>query len=350
MLVKYYGLSFDEEKKTWSPRSDFIENGLFRMTQPKYLNDQASESRVHVYFNEFSPSDYEWAKKKHRINQLDPSYIPSKTELETWCLKPVGSRYGDEFPHLLNQDGFSSMEDFDKDQLIQIAEKINSFLVEVMSCHIGVFSLSKSEKNLHMWTHYAQEGRGLAVIFNETHPFFKQYKPKDINYKSEKRVSLTYYKGSLRLDGSPLKNFRDYDLNSPYGVTQLIQDNNIDTETLSERLLYSKGEEWLNENEARIICPLKSCEAHKDKIVDPDFGVELSEEEAEKFRHYEISLKKIPFDAIESIVLGYRMSELDKVFIKEQVKKNEKLCHVKLRVAKLNVFGKVELTDYFNEL
>ena len=63
MLVKYYGLAFDKEKNTWLPRSNFILNGLFRMTQPKYLNDKGSEARLWPYFNKFSPADYAWAKK-----------------------------------------------------------------------------------------------------------------------------------------------------------------------------------------------------------------------------------------------------------------------------------------------
>ena len=63
MLVKYYGLVFVHRTNRWSPRVEFISNGLFRMTQPKYLNDKGSEARLWPYFNEFSPADYAWAKK-----------------------------------------------------------------------------------------------------------------------------------------------------------------------------------------------------------------------------------------------------------------------------------------------
>lgn len=105
MLVKYYGLIFDKEANDWSPRAEFISNGLFRMTQPKYLNDKGSEARLWPYFNNFSPADYAWAKREHDKIQLDPSHIPSNEELESFFLKPRGLRYGDQFPHMLHQEG-----------------------------------------------------------------------------------------------------------------------------------------------------------------------------------------------------------------------------------------------------
>ncbi|UCX04523.1 transposase domain-containing protein [Shewanella glacialimarina] len=71
MLVKYYGLVFDNRTNSWLPRVEFISNGLFRMTQPKYLNDKGSEARLWPYFNEFSPADYIMTC---RANDLNPYY------------------------------------------------------------------------------------------------------------------------------------------------------------------------------------------------------------------------------------------------------------------------------------
>ena len=173
MLVKYYGLDFNQEKNTWLPRSKFISNGLFRMTQPKYLNDKGSETRLWPYFNKFSPADYAWAKKKHSEFQFSNSHSPSIEFLERFYLKPSGIRYGDSFPHMLSEAGYSSMNEYDELQLNNIVKKLNNFLVETLSCHLGVFSLSSSDKNELMWTHYASEGKGLAVTFKPEHPFFR---------------------------------------------------------------------------------------------------------------------------------------------------------------------------------
>ncbi|MFA0179197.1 DUF2971 domain-containing protein (plasmid) [Vibrio cyclitrophicus] len=346
MLVKYYGLDFDDRTNSWSPRVEFISNGLFRMTQPKYLNDKGSEARLWPYFNEFSPADYAWAKKEHDKMQTDPSYVPSNEELENLFLKPCGSRYGDHFPHMLAQEGFSSMEDYDREQLTQTAERVNSFLVEALSCQLGVLSLSKSDTIELMWTHYASEGKGLAVTFNENHAFFNQFPPKDVSYTPDKRASLTYYKGMMRMNGAPLKNFHVADLGNPLGVMQSLNGNGIDVIEFSERLLYSKAKQWSSENEARIVCPLMFCEKKKGPLVQPDFGVELPDELSPVLEScHKINLKRIPFEAFESIIFGYSMSEFDKSTITELVRKNENLSHLKLRVAKHNIYGNIEISD-----
>lgn len=346
MLVKYYGLVFDNGTNRWSPRVEFISNGLFRMTQPKYLNDKGSEARLWPYFNEFSPADYVWAKKEHDKMQTDPSYVPSNEELENFFLKPCGSRFGDHFPHMLAQEGFNSMEDYDREQLTQAVERVNSFLVEALSCQLGVLSLSKSDTNELMWTHYASEGKGLAVTFNESNAFFNQFPPKDVSYTPDKRASLTYYKGMMRMNGAPLKNFHVANLGNPLGVMQSFSGNGIDVVDLSERLLYSKAKQWSSEDETRIVCPLIFCDEKKGPVIQPEFGVELPNELSLMLQSYsEINLKRIPFDAFESIIFGYSMSEFDKSTITELVRKNENLSHLKLRVAKHNIYGDIEISD-----
>jgi hypothetical protein len=345
VLVKYYGLIFDSDDKNWKPRSEFLSNGLFRMTQPKYLNDKGSEARLWPYFNEFSPADYAWARKEHDKMQTDPFYIPSREELENFFLKPIGRRYGDEFPHLLHQEGFQSMEDYDKEQLTQAAEKINSFLVEALSTQLGILSLSKSDTNELMWTHYASEGRGLAVTFNPKHPFFSQFPPQDVSYTPDKRASLTYYKGAFRINGLPLKKFNIDNIYNLKNIMHSLISNGLDPRVLSERLLYSKAEQWHSENESRIVCHLSLCEEKKGSSVEPELNIQLPEELSSSACYREIYLKLIPFDAFESIILGYSMSETDKLSIIDLVKNNQKLSHVKIRAAKHNIFGKIEISD-----
>lgn len=346
MLVKYYGLVFDPVSNDWSPRTEFISNGLFRMTQPKYLNDKGSEARIWPYFNKFSPADYAWAKKEHDKIQTNPFYVPSKEQLENFFLKPCGSRYGDDFPHMLHQEGFKSMDEYDLMQLTKITEKINEFLVEALSCQLGILSLSKSDTNELMWTHYASEGKGLAVTFNSSHLFFKQLPPKDVSYTPDKRASLTYYKGMIRMNGAPLKKFHIPDFSNPFDVMQSLFGNGVDVDEISERLLYSKAKKWSSEDETRIVCPLIFCEETAGELVQPEFGVEVPQEQSNIFKNYsEVNLKRIPFDAFESIVFGYSMNGSHKLAIIELVRKNENLSHLKFRVAKHNIYGDIEVID-----
>lgn len=77
MLVKYLGTTTNEQNEH-IPRSEFLENGLFRMTQPKFLNDKGSEAKFFPYFDKFSPADMAYARKcffrfNAGINPEEPS-------------------------------------------------------------------------------------------------------------------------------------------------------------------------------------------------------------------------------------------------------------------------------------
>ncbi|QYK13190.1 DUF2971 domain-containing protein [Shewanella rhizosphaerae] len=347
MLVKYYGLDFDQESKEWLPRVEFISNGLFRMTLPKYLNDKGSEARLSPYFNEFSPADYAWARKEHSKMEVDLSYVPSNEELENFFLKPAGVRYGEQFPHMLRREGFQSIEEYDKENLIKVAQKLNLFLVEALSCQLGVFSLSKSATKELMWTHYASEGKGLAVTFDEQHSFFDQLKPKDVTYTPEQRASLTYYKGMMRINGAPIEHFQPDSFRSSIGVLQSLLSKGINVVEFSDRLLYSKDQQWAYEEESRIVCPLMYCEEKIGKTVQPDFGFQLPEQVSHFFHEYsEVNLKRIPFDAFKTIIFGYGMAQEHKLLIMRLVNENSALSHLELKEAKHDIFGKLEIVDF----
>ena len=67
-------------------------------------------------------------------------------------------------------------------KLIDLAESklnphvIGQGLLELFSDSLGVLSLSRTESNLLMWTHYADEARGIVVGFDESHSFFRERK------------------------------------------------------------------------------------------------------------------------------------------------------------------------------
>ncbi|HIC4279328.1 TPA: hypothetical protein ACW37I_004416 [Salmonella enterica subsp. enterica serovar Virchow] len=113
-------------------------------------------------------------------------------------------------------------------------------------------------------------------------------------------------------------------------------------ELFINRLLYTKGEEWLPENESRIIFPLADCERKIGSIVSPSIDDCLLNEYPDVFHDYhEINLKKIPFSAFKQITLGYNMTEKDKNIILDKVSSNKELSHVNVLHSKLDIYGKV---------
>lgn len=347
MLVKYYGV-IPDAKQVLHPRSELLTNGMFRITQPKFLNDKGSEAKLFPYFNEFSPADIAWARKRYDLMQKDRSYEPSKDELENLFLKPMGIRYGEAFPHMVKQQTkFNTLDDYDKDQFIKSVEKMNSYIIEALSCNIGILSLSKTDNNENMWTHYASEGKGIAITFKKEHLFFLQNPALDVSYTPEKRATLTYYKGSIRINGEPLKNFlsdscEEYSLN----ILDLMM-KGVDIQNLSERLLFSKAENWVIENEARIIFELKHSDLTKGKLITPNIEDSIKELNPKIFNDYpEICLKKIPFSALDSLVFGYSIDPIAQENILRQVNSNPELSHLRIKKAKHNIYGKIDIVDF----
>lgn len=218
VLVKYYGLISDEVNKCNVPRHSFLLDELFRFTQPKFLNDKGSESKMLPYFNRFSPADIE----------------------------------------------------YDKNQFTTSVKMFNKVLLEAISCYIGVFSLCKSVTNELMWTHYASEGKGIAITFKEDHPFFKINPPKEVTYTTESRATITYFKGSWRLNGEPISNYQISDLSHPLSIYRNLLNNGANLQKLIHGLVFSKAEKWRYEEEVRIVIPLQSCEIKCGGVINSD--------------------------------------------------------------------------------
>ena len=350
MLVKYLGTTTNEQNE-YIPRSEFLENGLFRMTQPKFLNDKGSEAKFFPYFNEFSPADMAYAKKCFsKFNADLHSEEPSEEKLINFYLKPTGRRYTlEEFPTLLGFTDYDSIEAYNeaqKEHLEKSVEGFNSFTLEALSCHIGIFSLSKSANNKLMWTHYANEGMGIAVTFKEEHPFFKKFGLQDVSYKEENRASITYYKGTIRINGEYSNNFELEEKTNLLDLYKLISKEKVRYSDLVKRLIYSKSEDWEYEQERRIICPLILCEKTLGKITKPSFELKVPENLLMNFPSYsEICLKKIPFDAFNSIIFGYSVSDLQKEAIIRRANKNPYLKHLRFEQAAYDIYGKIIIKE-----
>ncbi|WP_028293065.1 DUF2971 domain-containing protein [Oceanobacter kriegii] len=341
MLTKYFGLI----RETSFPRISFLEDGLFRITQPIFLNDKGSESKILPYFNEFSEVDYDWARKEERKFQRQFGYEPSKSELKSLFLKPHGERFGDSLPHLVqSQYGFSNMTEYDRHTFENLVAQLNDVITQFSSLSLGVFSLAKSSTNEHMWVHYANEGQGIAIEFDDSHAFFQHYKPKDISYQPQDRASLTYYKGQIRLNGVHVK------LSSAEHPTDALMlwnefpKSGVDMADLSDRLLYSKKESWSIEDEARVVIPLSEA----DKSCGNEHVVSFNFDKREIIKNLgltyrETYLKKIPFEAFQRLIFGYATTDSTIEKIVQVAQTNPKLAHLSFAKAKHNVFGDIEI-------
>ena len=287
-----------------------------------------------------------WAKNEYDKFQINPDYEVSEEELISF-LKPTGVRVGENFPHLLKEHtGYNTMEGFDDAQLNTIVESLNKNIIEILSTQLGVLSLCKSDNNKLMWDRYASEGKGLAISFKENHPFFTQYAPTDVRYTKEERASFTYFEGCCRVNGVPIEDFYVQDLCDSNDIVSKLFAKGIDFEDLTRRLIFSKSEEWVHEEETRVVCPLNLCEESSGKKITPQLNVKITEDKLKLFQSYsEIYLKKIPFDAFDSLILGFDISDENKQSVIDLLNTNPELSHVKIKVARHNIFGDIEVVS-----
>ncbi|MEZ9465486.1 hypothetical protein BCU93_05815 [Vibrio breoganii] len=341
MLVKYLGTVWNEDIEQCIPRATFLDDGLFRFTQPNLLNDKGSEAKFEAIFDGYSRADISWAKKRYLSQSTDLECPFSEEQLISFFLEPTGVRYGDDMPWIVKeQTSFETMAEYDYDIFEKSVLAMNHKVIDLLSTQIGVFSLSKSDNSVYMWTHYASEGKGIAVVFKETHPFFKQYPVKDVSYNPEDRATISFRKGLFRINGNPVENIQEVETQSGTQVHFLTKD--IDWEDLTTRLIYSKhADPWCAEEEKRIVLPFEHCEVCRNSQQTADTDTPVLKD----IIHSNVYLKKIPLDAIDAIIFGFGTQIEHKQAIIEKLSSTKELAHIKKKVVKYNVFNRLEVVD-----
>ena len=278
------------------PRSSFISDQLFRITQTNCLNDPF-EMQPRVLLEKYSPEDWQEAKKEAQAANFFTDTEPSDEEIELFFLAPFPKGRFDEakFPGLwpakipeLRPEPFHTISELDEFRTRKIREDVQAILNRTF----GVLSLTRDPRNLLMWAHYGSEHRGIAVGFDCTHPFFLDAGTlAEVEYLPD-RVAISSNGGIIRIAGKQLGS----------GTLPSMQ------------TLLRKHPDWRKENELRFIVPLSAA----DKTLTLDEQVE------------KIYLKKIPHDAIKAIILGARVIEQHQNDIVAKLVNEPNMSHVRL--------------------
>ncbi|MGY4879319.1 DUF2971 domain-containing protein [Vreelandella aquamarina] len=172
-------------------------------------------------------------------------------------------------------------------------------LMARLSDNLGVLSLSRTEDNLLMWSHYADEGKGLVIGFDEDHEFFKQ---PNLAGRSTRPIPVVYTnKRSKVVPGED----RYY-----------------------EKLLCEKPRDWAYEEEERLFRAFLS----KDGCVGKDaYGMD-------------VILTDVPKEAIKVVYLGYSTTEDTKQRAISAIKNNDISCNLFQARVSLDEY-KIEFTD-----
>jgi hypothetical protein len=153
-------------------------------------------------------------------------------------------------------------------------------LIKTLAGDYGILSLSRSNTNLLMWSHYTSSHAGYVIGFNREHAFLRRFdkdgnvvRPSPVIY-TEKRSTVDFKKDGWK-----------------------------------QKLFFEKPIEWAYEQEERL------CR----NIIDDE---KLNVDEC----GMAILLDEIPVEAISSIILGYKIDDNSKKKIRDAIAKHNIDC------------------------
>jgi Protein of unknown function (DUF2971) len=299
LLFKYLGLD------KGIPRTSFLDDGLFRVTQPSALNDPF-EMKPRVLVNKYAEEDLSVARDTARqMGFLDAAQLSEDRFIEGLFLKPIGGRFDESiipashFPEL-REEPFYSLQELDEFQ----ADNTRQLLEKLLNERYGIFSMSQDADDLLMWSHYAAEHRGIVVGFQSDHQFFVEGGMlREVDYR-ENRVSVSTVDGIIRVAGHKVS-----DDQYPPVATML-----------------RKHPAWNYEKEVRLITLL---------------------ENADGVKPGDVYLRRFPESAIKIMILGARVDAQQAESIVNQIRDQPQWHHLRLFQACLS---ETDFTLSFKEI
>lgn len=168
-----------------------------------------------------------------------------------------------------------------------VVKLLPSMLQKTANSFIGALSLSEICDHELMWSHYAEEHKGVVVGFDSSHPFFNRQKSVDDELRHPRKIEYR--------DRPPVINLM---------------------KTTGAELFFVKSSRWEYEAEWRMLLPLS--EATKIIKKDP----------------YAIHLFKFPAQSVKKIILGARTTDRNKSIVREILAEHE-YSHIELYQAQL---------------
>lgn len=274
-------------------RIDVIENLEIRFTQPDALNDPfelhppidsiVAEADVLANLPE-SPVDLRPMVAQAYAMLPEPKPIPFE-----FAMNAVEQFMATDEARQATADGVRIFLNMMRDGAAAIRDAIYRAFNE----NVGILSLSEIADNEPMWTHYADEHKGLVLCLDEQHPFFNRRRSENDEFYFVRKVRY--------LDGAPL----------PLA--------NVD----GDALLVTKGSQWSYEREWRMLVPLK--DATHSKTIGGD----------------SIHLFAIPPAVLTGIVLGARATSATEAGLRHVLDKRRELRHVRVTRAILDLGARV---------
>ncbi|MCH8823861.1 MAG: DUF2971 domain-containing protein [Planctomycetes bacterium] len=254
-------------------RTDVLELGLIRYTQPAALNDPfevrpyisaiASEEEADRVLHEVLPDE---TKKMYEKQPDQVREILSFQTVQNLATKMLGDQIG-------NIHSFMDM----------LTPVIRGVIASKFDELLGILSLTEKADNLLMWSHYSDSHAGFVIGFNADHPYFNERKGAKDEFRHLRKV--------------------EYRQDRPQAT--LVDHSGVE-------FFLVKSEHWSYEREWRIMRPLPEA----DRVISA--------------APHTIHLFKFPPDAVVEIILGSRLGPVPRSNIEKLVKDDARYKHVEV--------------------
>lgn len=266
-----------------SERSDILETGHIRYTQPIHLNDPFEMTP------DFSAILTEKAimklmTRKQMREALDKALmkVPERFRTRIKILAKLVLLFQG---WQINRNMTTMMASV----MAQLRAEAPEIMQKTIRMKSGVLSLSEKPDNLLMWSHYALNHTGFVIAVNEKHSVFNERRSVNDEFNHLRKVVYSKKKPKPTLE----------------------QISGIE-------LLLSKSLDWSYEQEWRIVKPVDDATA---------MGTALS---------HDVYLFPLPPDAIEGIILGAHMPESERQRIIKLVHSRPDLDHTWMKQAEVS--------------
>jgi hypothetical protein len=252
-------------------RLDILKNLKIRFTYPSALNDPF----------EMKPHFKSIASEDHLKSTFDNAFDDHCKKLyQKLSIKIKSIISLEEFKNKLHDD----IKSKNIDLISQIQSYTPSLIKSIdseLNKNIGVLCLTEDEKNMRMWSLYANSHKGFVLEFNHENIFFNRQKSNLDELRFLRKVDYVEDRPSLNIFGTD-------------GI----------------KFFLTKSKDWSYEKEWRMIMPLN--EASEILSVEDEL----------------IHLFEIPGEAIKSIIFGCNMQNTKKNEIIQLIKNNNELNHI----------------------
>lgn len=233
-------------------RTDVLKNQSIRFTQAKHLNDPfewlpfvkrlMSEAAADNYYRKFvEPPIAGISDLKLDVNKWPKEILEQIPEDTLELLRNLPADVTEQISKLTVTDGLSLIpqvhpENFTKLILSGTSEQLNTNISELLKNswdkYFGVLSLTQSNRNIPMWSHYAQNHEGFVIEFDPKNKFFQN----ENESRLTKQLREVKYSNRRKID-----------------LLEGISDEAQILNRIADEVFFTKSNQWKDEEEIRVL-------------------------------------------------------------------------------------------------